>query len=106
MEYMPAPLHAGMTVTDEPGLYLAGKFGVRTENTLLITEFKNTEYGKFLQMEPLTLCPIDMTPVIKSMLTTDEKAWIDSYHALVFEKLAPHLDGDDYAWLEKATKPF
>lgn len=104
MEYMPAPLRAGMTVTDEPGLYLAGKFGVRIENTLLIKDFKETEFGKFLQMEPLTLCPIDVEPIDFSMLLPEETAWLNAYHKHVYEVLAPHLDGDDRAWLKAATR--
>lgn len=106
MEYMPAPLRAGMTVTDEPGLYLAGKFGVRIENTLLITFFTHGEFGDFLQMEPLTLCPIDTAPVDFSMLLPEEVAWLDAYHRRVLAALSPHLDGDDRAWLEAACRPY
>ena len=72
MEYKPEPLRAGMTVTNEPGLYLAGKFGVRIENTMLITEYMNTEYGRFLKLEPLTLCPIDKAPIDVDMLADEE----------------------------------
>lgn len=104
MEWMPAPLHAGMTVTDEPGLYLAGKFGVRTENTLLIKDYMETEFGKFLQMESLTLCPIDLSPVNVSMLDCEEKAWLNDYHRMVYEKLSPFLDEDEKNWLLDATK--
>lgn len=104
MEYMPAPLHAGMTVTDEPGLYLAGKFGVRTENTLLIKEYKSTEFGDFLQMEPLTLCPIDTTPIDKSMLLPEEIEWLNDYHKHVFEVLSPQLNDDEREWLKENTK--
>ncbi|MGN0282507.1 MAG: aminopeptidase P family protein [Prevotella sp.] len=102
MEYMPAPLKAGMTVTNEPGLYLAGKFGVRTENTMLITEYMSTEFGRFLQMEPLTLCPIDKTPIDVGMLTEEEVEYLNAYHATVFEALSPHLDGEDLDWLKDA----
>ena len=104
MEYKPAPLRAGMTVTDEPGLYLNGKFGVRIENTLLIKEYKDTEFGKFLQMESLTLCPIDLAPVDVDMLLPEEKEWLDNYHVLVREKLMPFLDKEEQLWLENATK--
>jgi hypothetical protein len=72
MEWMPTPLRAGMTLTDEPGLYLAGKFGVRIENTVLISDYMSTEFGKFLQIEPLTLCPIDTTPIDVDMLLPEE----------------------------------
>lgn len=105
MEWKPAPLHAGMTVTDEPGIYVEGKFGVRTENTLLITEYMHTPFGKFLQMESLTLCPIDLVPADLSMLTEEEIAWLNAYHADVFVKLSPYLEKDEKEWLENATKP-
>lgn len=105
MEYMPAPLHAGMTVTDEPGIYLAGKFGVRTENTLLVKNYMTTEFGQFLQMEPLTLCPIDLAPVDFSLLLPEEVKWINDYHHCVFEKLSPYLAVDETDWLKNATKP-
>ena len=105
MEYMPAPLRAGMTVTDEPGLYLAGKFGVRIENTLLIKDYMETEFGKFLQMEYLTLCPIDTAPIDVDMLLPEELNWLNSYHAEVYAKLAPYLDEEEQIWLKNATKP-
>ena len=104
MEYMPASLRAGMTVTDEPGLYLAGKFGVRIENTLLIKDYMETEFGKFLQMESLTLCPIDTAPIDVDMLLPEELAWLNSYHAEVYAKLAPYLDEEEQIWLKNATK--
>lgn len=105
MEWKPTPLRAGMTVTDEPGLYLSGKFGVRIENTLLIKDYQTTEFGKFLQMESLTLCPIDLTPVDFSMLQPKEIEWLDTYHRDVFEKLSPYLEGEDLEWLREATRP-
>lgn len=105
MEWKPTPLRAGMTVTDEPGLYLSGKFGVRIENTLLIKGYQTTEFGKFLQMESLTLCPIDLTPVDFSMLQPEEIEWLDTYHRDVFEKLSPYLEGEDLEWLREATRP-
>nr|WP_287898963.1 aminopeptidase P family protein [Prevotella sp.] len=105
MEWKPTPLRAGMTVTDEPGLYLSGKFGVRIENTLLIKDYQTTEFGKFLQMESLTLCPIDLTPVDFSMLQPEEIEWLDTYHRDVFEKLSPYLGGEDLEWLREATRP-
>ena len=105
MEWKPAPLVAGMTVTDEPGIYLAGKFGVRIENTLLITPYKETEFGKFLQFEPLTLCPIDKSPVISDLLSSEEMEWLDNYHKSVYDALAPHLDQDEAVWLREACSP-
>ena len=105
MNWMPAPLHAGMTVTDEPGLYLEGRFGIRTENTMLIIPGDETEFGKFLRMEPLTLCPIDTTPIMWNMLTNDEKQWLHDYHQRVAKELMPLLDDEaDREWLRKNTE--
>lgn len=104
MEYRPAPLRAGMTVTDEPGIYLAGRFGVRIENTLLVVPYLSTECGDFLGFETLTLCPIDTAPIIVSMLTPDERAWLNSYHKTVFEKLSPYLNDEEKEWLREATR--
>lgn len=105
MEWKPAPFVAGMTVTDEPGIYLAGKFGVRIENTLLVIPYKETEFGKFLQFESLTLCPIDKTPIIKELLLQEEIDWLDDYHQHVFEKLSLYLDFDEKEWLRRACEP-
>lgn len=106
LEWMPAPFLENMTVTDEPGIYLAGQFGVRIENTLLISHYKDTEFGKFLQFESLTLCPIDTTPVVKEELLPEEVAWLNEYHQHVYDVLAPHLDDEgDKEWLRKATMP-
>ena len=106
LEWMPAPFLENMTVTDEPGIYLAGQFGVRIENTLLISHYKDTEFGKFLQFESLTLCPIDTTPVVKEELLPEEVAWLNEYHQHVYDMLAPHLDDEgDKEWLRKATMP-
>lgn len=104
MEYRPAPLHAGMTVTDEPGIYLEGQFGVRIENTLLITPFKETAFGKFLRFEALTLCPIDTAPIVREMMTDEEVQWLNSYHGRVREALSPHLNESEQQWLNEATK--
>lgn len=105
MEWRPAPLHAGMTVTDEPGLYLEGKFGVRIENTLLIVPAETTPFGKFLKFETLTLAPIDTTPIIQDMLTPEELTWLNNYHHRVYETLSPYLEKNEKKWLEEATRP-
>jgi len=105
MNYNATPLKAGMVVTNEPGLYLPGRFGVRIENTMLIKHGCETEFGRFLQMEPLTLCPIDTTPIDFSMLTPEEKQWLNAYHATVCKQLSPFLQEAEQQWLAKATKP-
>lgn len=104
MEWKPTPLVSGMTVTDEPGLYLSGRFGVRIENTLLIRDYIETEFGRFLQFEPLTLCPIDTTPIDMDMLTDEERQWLNNYHQTVFDKLSPLLEEEEKAWLKEATR--
>ena len=102
MEWKPALLVAGMTITDEPGIYLEGKFGVRIENTLLIIPYKQTEFGQFLQFESLTLCPIDTRPIVKELLLPEEIAWLNDYHQQVLTALSPHLDGEEKEWLKDA----
>lgn len=114
MEYKPQPLRAGMTITDEPGIYLEGKFGVRIENTCLIRDYLTPleKQGKtlsptphFLEIEALTLCPIDKEPIILDMLSAEERQWLNDYHQRVYDTLAPHLEEDDKAWLQEACKP-
>jgi len=104
MEWMPAPFLPGMTVTDEPGIYLPGKFGVRIENTLLIVPYIKTEFGEFLQFESLTLCPIDTSLIDLDMMLPEEIDWLNNYHDLVYEKLSPYLTEDEKEWLREATK--
>ena len=105
MEWKPAPLVEGMTVTDEPGIYLPGRFGVRIENTLLIVPYQDTEFGHFLQFEPLTLCPIDKRPIVVEELTDEELRWLNDYHHTVFTRLVPHLSDSERRWLEQACAP-
>ena len=105
MNYMPAPLVAGMTLTNEPGIYKAGKHGCRTENTQLITHYCDSEFGEFLQFEPLTLCPIDTKPIRRELMTTDEIEWLNNYHQHVYEELSPLLEDEaDKKWLKEATR--
>ncbi|MBR6867850.1 MAG: aminopeptidase P family protein [Prevotella sp.] len=99
MEWKPAPLVAGMTVTDEPGIYIAGRFGVRIENTLLVVSDQETAFGRFLGFDSLTLCPIDLGPVMMEMLTMEERDWLNQYHQTVYDRLAPHLSADEAQWL-------
>ena len=97
--WKPAPLHAGMTVTNEPGIYRQGKHGVRIENTMLIVEAGETEFCKFLRLEPLTLCPIDLTPVVWELLTPEEITYLNTYHKKVYDELSPFLTEEEKQWL-------
>lgn len=105
MNHMPALLLPGMTVTNEPGIYKAGKHGVRTENTMLIVKSKETEFGAFYKFEPLTLCPIDKEAILPEMLSYEEKQWLNNYHSLVYDRLNASLNTDEQAWLKEATSP-
>ena len=105
MEWKPAPLVEGMTITDEPGIYLEGRCGARTENTLLIEAYMDTEFGKFLQFDSLTLCPIDKTPIVREMMLKEEIDWLNQYHRRVFDTLSPHLTAEETAWLAEACAP-
>lgn len=99
------PLRPGMILTDEPGLYREGLHGVRCENMLLIVPAFTTEFGEFYRFETLTLFPFDRQLIDLSLLTPDERQWIDNYHAVVFDRLSPHLDDEEKAWLAAATAP-
>ena len=104
MNNMPAHLLPGMTVTNEPGLYKAGRHGIRIENTMLVNEFCETEFGSFYGLEPLTLCPIDTTPVVPELLGDEARCYLNRYHAMVFEKLSPYLVGEELEFLKDACK--
>ncbi len=99
------PFHAGQNITNEPGVYIPGKFGVRHENTMLCVPAVENEFGRFLKFEPLTLCPYDLRPVIVGLLTGEERRWLNDYHQMVRERLMPRLsDETDKAWLKNATR--
>ena len=104
MEWMPAPFVEGMTVTDEPGIYLPDRFGVRIENTMIVEKYKTTEFGEFLQFDPLTLCPIDTAPIEVSMLGDEGVEWLNSYHRRVYDAIASHVSMEEREWLREATK--
>ena len=95
-----------MTITDEPGVYVAGKFGVRIENILLTVFDRETEFGRFLRFETLTLCPYDLSALAPDLLTAEEVAQLNAYHARVRSLLLPRLiDEADRDWLVRATQP-
>ena len=94
----------GMIVTDEPGIYEEGEVGIRIENELLCCERVKNQYGQFLGFEPVTYCPIDLTPVRPELLDAEEKEWLNAFHQMVREKLTPHLNAAEAAWLAEKTK--
>lgn len=97
-------LKEGMTITNEPGLYLEGKYGIRTENLLEVVFWKETEYGRFLKMEPLTLFPIDNKAIDVELMTREELDYLNDYHQKVYKALAPHVEPETLPWLEEACQ--
>lgn len=91
-----------MLTSDEPGLYLEGQYGIRTENLLLCQEAGENEYGRFLKFETVTLVPIDKAAIDLSLMTKEEVTWLNAYHAKVYETLSPFLDAEEAAWLKDA----
>jgi len=104
MEDNPVILKPGMVMSDEPAMYRTGEYGIRTENMILIREDSETEWGKFLTFETLTLCYIDTRLIITQMLSAREHAWLNKYHQQVYDLLSPHLNEEEKAWLKEKTK--
>ena len=105
MNHVPTLLEPGMILTDEPGIYKAGRHGIRIENTLLIVPAQETEFGKFYKFEPLTLCPIDKKAIVMEIMTDEELTWLNEYHQMVYDRLCPLLDKEEQTWLKEATTP-
>ena len=105
MNHMPTLLEPGMTLTDEPGIYKAGRHGIRIENTLVIVPAQESEFGTFYKFEPLTLCPIDKEAILINMLNDEELNWFNEYHQMVYNRLKPFLNEQEQTWLEEATSP-
>lgn len=96
-------LEPGMIVTNEPGVYKAGKHGIRTENMILVVEDKTTEFGEFLKFETISYCPIDTKPIVKEILAEEEINWLNGYHKMVFEKLSGRLNEEEREFLKTKT---
>lgn len=103
MNENPTSLEIGMVTSNEPGLYRAGKHGVRIENLVLTKKEKTTEFGDFYSFETLTLCPIDKAPIMKEMLTDAEIYWLNTYHKTVYDRLSPWLTTEEKLWLKVKT---
>lgn len=101
----PVTLEPGMIQSNEPGIYRAGKYGIRIENLIACQQEMDTEFGKFYGFETLTLCPIDTKPIALEMLTADEREWLNNYHKMVYEKISPLMEEEQKAWLKEKTKP-
>ena len=95
-----------MTVTNEPGIYKAGRHGVRTENTMLIVPSQETEFGTYYKFEPLTLCPIDKEAILTDMLSDEEITWFNQYHEKVYNCLSPELNNEEREWLKRSNISF
>jgi Xaa-Pro aminopeptidase len=100
------PLQAGMIISNEPGYYKTGEYGIRIENLVLVVD-KTIEGAEkeMLGFETLTFAPIDRRLIVKAMLSPKELAWLNTYHRQVAEKIGPNLSGSDRAWLEEACAP-
>lgn len=105
MEENPTLIEIGMVTSNEPGVYRADKYGIRIENLIVSQEYERTkEFGTFYNFETITLCPIDTTPIVKKMLTKQERKWLNSYHKMVFKKLKDYLSNHEIDWLKEKTK--
>jgi Xaa-Pro aminopeptidase len=93
-----------MLCSKEPGLYREGDYGIRIENLIITVQAEETEFDTFYAFETVTLCPIDLDLVDVTLLTLEEKAWLTSYHATVYEKLSPFLTDDEKDWLRHETR--
>ncbi len=100
----PTPLEPGMITSNEPGLYLEGKYGIRCENLIVTEEWKTTEFGKFFRFDTMTLFPFDVNLFDTSMMTDEEIEWVNSYHDMVRSRLTPLLSGEEAKWLEEKTR--
>lgn len=101
---VPAPLEEGMVMSDEPGLYLEGRYGIRCENMVVVQKAMTTEFGDFFRFVPLTLFPFDTTLIMPEMLTKEQLDWVNNYHAMVRERLTPLLNAQEAAWLKEKTE--
>ena len=102
-EENPVEMLAGMVVTNEPGIYRDHLYGIRIENMMLTRVAMTSGCGDFYKFETLTLCPVDTTPIIRTMMTDEEITWLNAYHQTVDEKLAPYLSDGEKRWLKKKT---
>lgn len=99
-----AVLEEGMVTTDEPGIYMEGKYGIRLENELVCRKGEKNEFGQFMYFENLTYVPFDLDAIVPERMTEAERRWLNAYHTDVYNTVSPFLKGDELAWLKKATR--
>ena len=99
-----APLEEGMVITNEPGIYIEGSHGIRTENEMVVRKGIANEYGQFMYFEPITYVPIDLDAVLPDMMTAEDKKQLNEYHAKVYEIISPHLNDEEREWLKEYTR--
>ena len=92
-----------MIISNEPGLYLAGRYGIRLVNMIVIEELFENEYGRFMGLSALTMVPFDLEAIDVSLLSSTEKEWLNNYHSEVYEKLSPYMNEEERLWLQRAT---
>ena len=97
------PLEEGMVISNEPGIYLEGRFGVRHENLVLCRKGAKNEHGQFMYLEPLTMAPFDRDAILPELMSDRELKWLNDYHARVYETLKPYFEGEELEWLREAT---
>lgn len=97
-------LEEGMVITDEPGIYEDGKFGIRIENEFIVKKAEQNKYGQFMEFETITFAPIDLDGIDTQYMTKFEIEWLNNYHAQVYEKIAPHLTEEEREWLKEYTR--
>ncbi len=103
-QYNPQVLEAGMTVTNEPGVYIQGSHGIRLENELIVRNAEKTDFGQFMVFETMTYAPLDLDGVVSELLNEEEKDFLNNYHQVVFEKISPFLNEEERDWLKKYTR--
>ncbi len=103
-QYNPQVLEAGMTVTNEPGVYIQGSHGIRLENELIVRNAEKTDFGQFMVFETMTYAPLDLDGVVSELLNEEEKEFLNNYHQMVFEKISPFLSEEEKKWLKEYTR--
>lgn len=97
-------MEEGMVTTDEPGVYLEGKYGIRTENELICKKAEKNEYGQFMEFETITYAPIDLDAIIPEEMTATERKLLNDYHKMVYEKISPYMNEEEKEWLKEYTR--